>query len=267
MTREEAELIPMNLRDRVLELFADRDGARAKIATLDAECTRRALEAAALREAVAKLERFKAYVHGRLDAAGVPADPEPEANARHGCRIEGRINHLIGARDLKLIAEMDAETAALIRGQRGEPPGPLADALAEHDAKLIGRVAEWFASQAYPWAEEAAALVRQIRRVHELRSGLPVHAANHPASIEIPLTPELGKALGEMLNANEPPKSVTITAGAVAALASAPDDELAGAFVSRDLVEQAYDICQNSPETFIVQLVRIGTLLKEALGR
>lgn len=42
---------------------------------------------------------FKAYVHGRLDQAGVPADPEPEKNKEHGCRIEGRLNHLIGERD------------------------------------------------------------------------------------------------------------------------------------------------------------------------
>lgn len=41
------------------------------------------------------LNGFKQYVHDRLDKAGVPADPEPEANAIHGCRIEGRINWLL----------------------------------------------------------------------------------------------------------------------------------------------------------------------------
>ena len=43
----------------------------------------------------AKLSAFKTYVHERLDAAGVPADPEPEANAIHGCRIEGRLNFVL----------------------------------------------------------------------------------------------------------------------------------------------------------------------------
>jgi hypothetical protein len=38
------------------------------------------------------LRKFKSYVHARLDAMGVPADPEPENNAKHGCRIEGRLN-------------------------------------------------------------------------------------------------------------------------------------------------------------------------------
>lgn len=47
-----------------------------------------------LEEQVQKLEAFKKYVHGRLDAANVPHNPEPESNAKHGCRIEGRLNFL-----------------------------------------------------------------------------------------------------------------------------------------------------------------------------
>lgn len=39
-----------------------------------------------------KLRGFKAYVHQRLDEANVASDPDPAANARHGCRIEGRLN-------------------------------------------------------------------------------------------------------------------------------------------------------------------------------
>lgn len=39
-----------------------------------------------------KLQQFKQYVHDRLDKMGVPADPEPDNNADHGCRIEGRLN-------------------------------------------------------------------------------------------------------------------------------------------------------------------------------
>lgn len=41
-----------------------------------------------------KLREFKNYVHKRLDEIGVPRDPEPANNAKHGCRIEGRLNFL-----------------------------------------------------------------------------------------------------------------------------------------------------------------------------
>lgn len=46
------------------------------------------LEAA---DRIERLEQFKAYVHGRLDAAGVPADPESPHKAE-GCRIGGRLD-------------------------------------------------------------------------------------------------------------------------------------------------------------------------------
>jgi hypothetical protein len=39
----------------------------------------------------AKLQQFKQYVHDRLDAAGVPADPESPHKAE-GCRIGGRLD-------------------------------------------------------------------------------------------------------------------------------------------------------------------------------
>jgi hypothetical protein len=56
---------------------------------------------AAIDELVAA-RNFKAYVHERLDAAGVPPNPEPEQNAAHGCRIEGRLNILLHGRDAAL---------------------------------------------------------------------------------------------------------------------------------------------------------------------
>ena len=49
-----------------------------------------------LYQALIKLEAFKEYVHKRLDALGVPTDPEPEKNKEHGCRIEGRLNYFEG---------------------------------------------------------------------------------------------------------------------------------------------------------------------------
>jgi hypothetical protein len=40
-------------------------------------------------------EAFKAWVHGWLDAAGVPYDPDPEHTREHGCRISGRLRYLL----------------------------------------------------------------------------------------------------------------------------------------------------------------------------
>lgn len=40
-----------------------------------------------------KLQKFKDYVHARLDAAGIPADPESPHRAE-GCRIGGRLDVL-----------------------------------------------------------------------------------------------------------------------------------------------------------------------------
>lgn len=45
-------------------------------------------------EELKKLRAFKSLVHSRLDSLGIPTDPEPENNAQHGCRIEGRLNEL-----------------------------------------------------------------------------------------------------------------------------------------------------------------------------
>jgi D-ribose pyranose/furanose isomerase RbsD len=55
----------------------------------------RATEAEEERDALAK---FKAYVHARLDDAGVPVDPESPHKAE-GCRIGGRLDVLLGERD------------------------------------------------------------------------------------------------------------------------------------------------------------------------
>ncbi len=51
-----------------------------------------------------KLQAFKDYVHARLDAAGVPADPESPHKAE-GCRIGGRLD--------VVFAEQDALRAAV----------------------------------------------------------------------------------------------------------------------------------------------------------
>jgi hypothetical protein len=43
-----------------------------------------------------KLLAFKAYVHSRLDAAGVPVDPDSPHKA-DGCRIGGRLDIVLRA--------------------------------------------------------------------------------------------------------------------------------------------------------------------------
>lgn len=52
------------------------------------------LAVVAERDALAK---FKQYVHGRLDAAGVPADPDSPHKAE-GCRIGGRLDIVLADR-------------------------------------------------------------------------------------------------------------------------------------------------------------------------
>lgn len=83
------------------------DGSYPEIGVVEVTNARRALAAElarvssleqslqAERERTEKAEAFKAYVHRRLDGMGVPADPDPEGNARHGCRIHGRLDFLI----------------------------------------------------------------------------------------------------------------------------------------------------------------------------
>jgi len=43
------------------------------------------------------LQRFKDFVHKRLDDYGVPTDPDHEGTKAHGCRISGRLKWLYEA--------------------------------------------------------------------------------------------------------------------------------------------------------------------------
>jgi hypothetical protein len=49
------------------------------------------------------LQKFKDYVHGRLDAAGVPTHPDGP-HSKEGCRVGDRLDILIGQRDEMLAA-------------------------------------------------------------------------------------------------------------------------------------------------------------------
>lgn len=53
---------------------------------------------ATVARAMLKSQEFKDYVHKRLDAAGIPADPDSPHRAE-GCRIGGRLDVLFAQRD------------------------------------------------------------------------------------------------------------------------------------------------------------------------
>lgn len=57
-------------------------------------------ECGRLRAQVEKLQAFKEYVHGRLDRAGVPRDPE-SSHRSQGCRIGGRLDWTLRAAGLQ----------------------------------------------------------------------------------------------------------------------------------------------------------------------
>jgi hypothetical protein len=109
------------------EAYDERDIARAE----------RDLHKAALEKAQA----FKVFVHKRLDDAGVPADPEPAENAKHGCRIEGRLNWLLGLANVETQrADLAEEELAEARAERDLHKAALEKAQAEREAangKLI----------------------------------------------------------------------------------------------------------------------------------
>jgi hypothetical protein len=81
-----------------------------------------------LREERDKLQAFKNWVHDYLDGQGVPHDPDPEGNARHGCRIGGRMNWLV-ARIAELQAGLEpfAEYARIV-DPAAHPDNPIDDA-------------------------------------------------------------------------------------------------------------------------------------------
>lgn len=64
------------------------------------------------RKRIEHLEEFKKYVHDRLDKMGIPADPDPDNNKEHGCRIEGRLN-VVEAQG-KRIEELEAQMKELL---------------------------------------------------------------------------------------------------------------------------------------------------------
>lgn len=90
------------------DLRDQRDAARAELERVKAERDELWGKNRLNKNALDKALKFKRYVHERLDKAGVPTDPEAESNAAHGCRIEGRLNHVLNRAD-----RAEADAAAL----------------------------------------------------------------------------------------------------------------------------------------------------------
>ncbi len=95
-----------NIKDGLAKRNAEHDQACKTIADMHAAAVGEVRgpfigpveDVAALKAAHDKLARFKAYVHDRLDAAGVPVDPE-SAHKAEGCRIGGRLDWLLASHE------------------------------------------------------------------------------------------------------------------------------------------------------------------------
>lgn len=79
-------------REHPTKVYPDRDGG--ELLTADELAVWRYVQH--LEARVAKLQEFKAYVHRRLDEAGVPVDPDSPHKAE-GCRIGGRLDEVFRA--------------------------------------------------------------------------------------------------------------------------------------------------------------------------
>lgn len=90
-----------------------------------------------------KLAAFKKYVHDRLDQADVPTDPEPAENAKHGCRIDGRLNYV-----LKNWAARDAEYLQSARTWK--------DGTTKHDYRVAMALSYVEEAERLEWTEHLA---------------------------------------------------------------------------------------------------------------
>ena len=74
-------------------------------------------ELAAAQAKVDALQAFKDYVHGRLDDAGIPVDPESPHKAA-GCRIGGRLDVVLGMVAELATAQKDQQRYRWIRANK-----------------------------------------------------------------------------------------------------------------------------------------------------
>lgn len=83
-------------------------------------------ELATLRAALDKALAFKAYVHARLDAAGVTVDPESPHKVE-GCRVGGRLDEVLGERDKLRAKNAELREALLPLANLAEANPAIAD--------------------------------------------------------------------------------------------------------------------------------------------
>jgi hypothetical protein len=83
-----------------------------------------------------KLQRFKDYVHARLDAAGVTVDPESSHKAE-GCRIGGRLDEVFQVR-AELLGVLE-EYLVWLPAFRATPVGSPGSEAREEQQALIDR--------------------------------------------------------------------------------------------------------------------------------
>ena len=90
-----------SVRDRQMlaELLCPHEPKTVQMNVAASEIRRCYAELDSLRAELAERAAFKAYVHERLDTAGVPHDPDPEKTADTGCRIGHRLDWLLAERD------------------------------------------------------------------------------------------------------------------------------------------------------------------------
>ena len=121
-------------------LRKERDDEIAARARLDQRIAELSTEIGAFETKVGNLERFKAYVHKRLDEANVPADPDPAKTAATGCRIGNRLGYVLDLVDTwrnRAHAARELATKEQVRADANEKErNQLRDRLAELEVGL-----------------------------------------------------------------------------------------------------------------------------------
>jgi hypothetical protein len=157
-------------RETVAALQAEIEAHKADLESVKSKVFAIAEDRATMQVRLSAALAFKTYVHKRLDDAGVPADPEPETNAKTGCRIGGRLNWLIHGRDAQRKMN-EATHAAFHEVSRsmhspGDNGAELLRKVADERAALAAEAREWEASHAKAM-EENIGLTRALDDLSE----------------------------------------------------------------------------------------------------
>lgn len=96
---------PPSLDEFIRGLKAERDHLRQSVKDRNSAITNLNDEAAQHQGIIVKLQKFKTYVHTRLDEMGVPKDPPAQEGETADCRIGRRLRWLHQQRDAALHAK------------------------------------------------------------------------------------------------------------------------------------------------------------------